>query len=68
MNRSTSVRALPSQPRHADTPAAVRDRRAELRRADDERAEQRIQDDARNDPSAGKWRYRPPHGDDKAME
>jgi hypothetical protein len=46
----------------------VRDRRAELSRADEARAEQRQQDDARNDPTAGKWRYHPPQREDKARE
>jgi hypothetical protein len=58
----------PSPLRHADTPAIVRDRRAELGRADEARAEQRQQDDTRNDPNASKWRYKPPHREDKEGE
>ena len=58
----------PSPLRQADSPAVVRDRRAELGRADDARAEQRQHDDARNDPNASKWRYHPPQREDKASE
>jgi hypothetical protein len=58
-------RRAPSPVRQADSPGAVRDRRAELGRADEARAEQREQDDTRNDPNASKWRYRPPQRDDK---
>jgi hypothetical protein len=43
----------------------VRERRAELSRADEARAEQREHDDARNDPNASKWRYRPPQRNEK---
>jgi hypothetical protein len=62
---------LPTQPRspsplrQAETPAVVRERRAELSRADEARAEQREHDDARNDPNASKWRYRPPQRNEK---
>lgn len=53
--------------RQADTPSAVRDRRAELSRADEARAEQREQADTKIDHTASKWRYQPPQRD-KAPE
>ncbi|MFM0596190.1 MULTISPECIES: hypothetical protein [Paraburkholderia] len=68
MSSLPTQRPPPSTLRHADTPAATRDRRAELGRADEARAEQRRHDDARNDPSAGKWRYRPPGREEIALE
>ncbi|CAE6721281.1 hypothetical protein R69927_01318 [Paraburkholderia domus] len=60
-----SQRRSPSPLRQADSPAAVRDRRTELGRADEARAEQRERDDARNDPNASKWRYQPPQRNEK---
>jgi hypothetical protein len=51
--------------RQSDSPGAVRDRRAELGRADEARAEQRERDDTRNDPNASKWRYQPPQRKEK---
>ncbi len=57
-----------SPQRQADSPAVVRDRRAELGRADEARAEQRQHDDARNDPNASKWRYKPPQREEKEGE
>jgi hypothetical protein len=54
--------------RPADSAGVVRERRAELGRADEARAEQREQDDARNDPNASKWRYRPPQREEKEQE
>jgi hypothetical protein len=51
--------------RQAVSPGAVRDRRTELGRADEARAEQRERDDARNDPNASKWRYQPPQRKEK---
>ena len=67
MSPLPSQRRSPLPLRHADSPSAVRDRRAEFSRADEARAEQREHDDARNDPNASKWRYRPPQRDDKAL-
>ncbi|CAE6721737.1 hypothetical protein [Paraburkholderia haematera] len=65
MSQIPSPRRSSSPLRQADSPAAVRDRRAELGRADEARAEQRERDDARNDPSASKWRYQPPQRNEK---
>ncbi|MGF6903476.1 hypothetical protein [Paraburkholderia sp. GAS348] len=65
MSLLPSQRRSPSPLRQSDSPGAVRDRRAELGRADEARAEQRERDDARNDPNASKWRYQPPQRDQK---
>jgi hypothetical protein len=48
MSLVPTQRRSPSPLRQADSPAAVRDRRTELGRADEARAEQRERDDARN--------------------
>ncbi|WP_370709890.1 hypothetical protein [Paraburkholderia sp. IW21] len=68
MSPPPSQRRAPSPLRQADSPSAVRDRRSELSRADEARAEQRELDDTRNDPNASKWRYRPPQRTDKEPE
>jgi hypothetical protein len=60
MSPIPAPRRSPSPLRQSDSPGAVRDRRAELGRADEARAEQRERDDTRNDPNASKWRYQPP--------
>jgi hypothetical protein len=65
MSLVPTQRRSPSPLRQADSPAAVRDRRTELGRADEARAEQRERDDARNDPNASKWRYQPPQRNEK---
>lgn len=63
----TPTNRSPSPLRQLDTPSAVRDRRAELTRADEARAEQREEADTKLDRNASKWRYQPPQRD-KAPE
>jgi hypothetical protein len=68
MARPPIPRTATTPLRQADTPATVRDRRAELNRADEARAEHRENEDAKIDPNASKWRYQPPHRNEKTPE